>query len=135
MAKKLYVKNLAYSVTEDDLTRHFSSSGIVKYAKVLRDRETDRSRGSGFVEMATEEEARNAMFLLNGKELLGRVIFVEEARPMGEKPVRAFQPRPQYQPREYEQPQMTMHDAAWGAPEDRRQRRFEKRRPQSRWDD
>lgn len=134
MSKKLYVKNLAYAVTEDDLTRHFSSTGVVRYAKVLRDRETDRSRGSGFVEMATEQEAQNAISLLSGKELLGRSIFVEEARPMGQKPVRSSQPAPHYQ--EYEQPQMTMHDAAWGAPEDRRnKRKFEKRRTQSRWDD
>jgi RNA recognition motif-containing protein len=130
MSKKLYVKNLSYAVTENELSRHFSTVGKVLYTKVLRDRETNMSRGSGFVEMSTEQEAQAAMGL-SGGELLNRVIYVEEARPQvdrSERPVR--QPVRQFE--QYEQPKMTMHEPAYGdwqsADRPSRRKRFDKRR-------
>jgi RNA recognition motif-containing protein len=81
MATKLFVGSLAYSVTDDTLRAAFEEAGTVESAKVISDRETGRSRGFGFVEMATEEEAQNAIKLLNEKELDGRRIIVNEARP------------------------------------------------------
>jgi cold-inducible RNA-binding protein len=81
MATKLFVGSLAYSVTDDTLRTAFEEAGTVESAKVITDRETGRSRGFGFVEMATEEEAQNAVKLLNEKELDGRRIIVNEARP------------------------------------------------------
>ena len=81
MATKLFVGSLAYSVTDEELRSSFEEAGTVDSAKVITDRETGRSRGFGFVEMATEEEAQNAVKLLNEKELGGRRIIVNEARP------------------------------------------------------
>lgn len=81
MATKLFVGSLAYSVTDETLRTAFEEAGTVESAKVITDRETGRSRGFGFVEMATEEEAQNAVKLLNEKELDGRRIIVNEARP------------------------------------------------------
>ena len=81
MATKLFVGSLAYSVTDEELRTAFEEAGTVDSAKVITDRETGRSRGFGFVEMATEEEAQNAVKLLNEKELGGRRIIVNEARP------------------------------------------------------
>ena len=133
MAKKLYVKNLAYSVTEDDLYQHFGTIGQVKYAKILRERDTNRSRGSGFIEMSSDDECSRAIMELSGKPLLGRNIFVEEAR---DRPMAPRQPRPQqqaYRPayQEYDQPDMTMH-TEWAQQYDqqdtRRKTRFQDRR-------
>lgn len=76
----MYVSNLGFHTTEDDLRKLFEPFGQVASAKVITDRETGRSRGFGFVEMASGDEANKAMGDLNGKELEGRVISVSVAR-------------------------------------------------------
>lgn len=82
MAKKLYVGGLSYSTTEDGLRKYFSQAGTVETATVITDKMSGRSKGFGFVEMATDEEARKAVEMFNGKELDGRNLTVNEARPM-----------------------------------------------------
>ena len=82
MAKRLYVGNLPYSTNEDSLKSLFSEAGTVESAKVITDKFSGRSKGFGFVEMATDEEAQNAISTLNGRDLEGRNITVSEARPM-----------------------------------------------------
>jgi cold-inducible RNA-binding protein len=81
MSTKLYVGNLSFRTTSDDLREAFSVAGTVESASVIEDRETGRSRGFGFVEMATPEEAQAAIAQLNGKELGGRNLTVNEAKP------------------------------------------------------
>ena len=83
MAKRLYVGNLAYSVTEADLRETFTEMGTVADVKVVLDRESGRPRGFAFVEMSTDEEAAKAMGTLNGREIQGRAISVSEARERG----------------------------------------------------
>ncbi len=82
MAKKLYVGGLSYSTTEDTLKNFFSEAGTVDTATVIMDRMSGRSKGFGFVEMSTDEEAQKAVEMFNGKELDGRTLTVNEARPM-----------------------------------------------------
>ncbi|MCD6410341.1 RNA-binding protein [bacterium] len=82
MSKKLFVGNLSYDTTEDGLKDFFSQAGTVEEATIILNRATGRSKGFGFVEMSTEEEAQNAVASLNGQELDGRNVVVEEARPM-----------------------------------------------------
>jgi RNA recognition motif-containing protein len=84
MPRKLYVGNLAYGVTEEDLASSFGEVGDCISAKVVRDQYSGSSRGFGFVEMATDEEAQEAIRKLNGLELNGRNIVVQEARPRRE---------------------------------------------------
>jgi len=84
MGKKLYVGSLSYDVTSADLQKEFSQFGTVVSADVIADRGTGRSKGFGFVEMGTDEEARAATDAMNGKELAGRAIIVNEARPRPE---------------------------------------------------
>jgi RNA recognition motif-containing protein len=81
MAMKLYVGGLAYSVTEQELEDHFASCGKVLSAAVIKDRDSGQSKGFGFVEMEDEEAGKKAIAELNGKELSGRSIMVNEARP------------------------------------------------------
>lgn len=81
MAKKLFVGGLSYDTTEDALKDTFSKAGTVESATIIYDRKLGRSKGFGFVEMATEEEAQKAIEMFNGKELEGRNITVNEARP------------------------------------------------------
>ena len=81
MSTKLYVGNLSFRVTSEDLQEHFSTAGEVQSANVVMDRETGRSRGFGFVEMATEDGANNAIAQFNGAEYDGRNLVVNEARP------------------------------------------------------
>lgn len=81
MNKKLYVGGLPYAVTEDRLQEIFSAHGTVESARVITDRFTGRSRGFGFVEMSSEEEAQTAIDSLNGSDLEGRTLTVNEARP------------------------------------------------------
>ena len=81
MAKKLYVGNLPYSVDDEALHQHFAQFGAVDSAKVITDRETGRSKGFGFVEMADDSAAMSAIEKGNGIELSGRAINVSEARP------------------------------------------------------
>jgi RNA recognition motif-containing protein len=81
MGTKLYVGNLSFRVSSDDLFEHFSQAGQVESANVVQDRETGRSRGFGFVEMASEDEANGAIAQFNGQEYDGRNLVVNEARP------------------------------------------------------
>ena len=81
MATKLYVGNLSFQTTSDELRDHFAQAGAVESASVVEDRMTGRSRGFGFVEMASPEEATAAIEQLNGKEFGGRNLTVNEARP------------------------------------------------------
>ncbi len=82
MGKKLYVGNLPFTATDQDLNDMFSQTGQVTSAKVIMDRESGRSKGFGFVEMNTDEEAANAVTQFNGADFNGRPIVVNEARPM-----------------------------------------------------
>jgi RNA recognition motif-containing protein len=81
---KLYVGNLSYSTTEDDLRDAFAAYGQPESVKVIMDRDSGRSKGFGFVEFADDQQARAAMSALNGKELGGRTLTVNEARPREE---------------------------------------------------
>jgi len=81
MATKLFVGGLPYSVTDDQLRDLFAAVGTVESAKVIIDREANRSKGFGFVEMSNDDEAKAAIAQLNGKEVEGRNITVNEARP------------------------------------------------------
>lgn len=88
MAKKLYVGGLSYNTTEGTLKETFSAAGTVESATVIIDKMTGRSKGFGFVEMSSDEEAQKAIETFNGKELDGRSITVNEARPMEARPPR-----------------------------------------------
>jgi RNA recognition motif-containing protein len=81
MSTKLYVGNLAFQTTSQELQELFASAGTVESAAVVEDRDTGRSRGFGFVEMSTKEEATSAIDQFNGKELGGRALKVNEAKP------------------------------------------------------
>ncbi len=81
MGKKLYVGNLPYSATEQVLIDTFSQCGVVESAKIIVDRETGRSKGFGFVEMATDDEAAEAIKAFHGADYSGRSLTVNEARP------------------------------------------------------
>jgi cold-inducible RNA-binding protein len=81
MNNKLYVGNLAYSVRDNDLASHFGAFGDVNSAKVMMERDTGRSKGFGFVEMATAEQAQAAIDALHGQPLQGRALTVNVARP------------------------------------------------------
>jgi RNA recognition motif-containing protein len=81
VAKKLYVGNLPYGVTDGDLQNLFEPHGAVQSAQVIMDRDTGRSKGFGFVEMTTDAEATAAIAALHGKEIDGRALTVNEARP------------------------------------------------------
>ncbi|HYE01793.1 MAG TPA: RNA-binding protein [Phycisphaerales bacterium] len=82
---KLYVGNLAFSMTDSELQQAFAQHGAVTSASVVMDRETGRSRGFGFVEMPNDEEARQAIEQMNGQQLGGRALVVNEARPREER--------------------------------------------------
>jgi RNA recognition motif-containing protein len=82
MGKKLYVGNLPFSATDDSLMEVFSQAGQVESAKIITDRDTGRSKGFGFVEMSTDEEAQQAITKFNGVDFEGRSLTVTEARPM-----------------------------------------------------
>ena len=81
MGKKLYVGTLSYDVKKNDLEQMFAAHGTVTSAQVITDRETQRSKGFGFVEMGTDQEAQAAIAALNGKSIEGRALTVNEARP------------------------------------------------------
>lgn len=82
MSQKIYVGNLGYSVTNETLSEKFSQFGSVTSAKVIIDRDTNRSKGFGFVEMSSSSEASKAIQNLNGSEFEGRQMNVSEAKPM-----------------------------------------------------
>ena len=84
MGKKLYVGNLSYNTGDSNLQELFAPFGTVSSAQVIMDRETGRAKGFGFVEMGTDQEASAAIAALNGKEIDGRAITVNEARPKTE---------------------------------------------------
>jgi RNA recognition motif-containing protein len=84
MGKKLYVGNLTYGVTDSTLSQLFEAHGTVQSAQVIMDRDTGRSKGFGFVEMGSDQEAQAAIQALNGKEMDGRALTVNEARPKTE---------------------------------------------------
>jgi RNA recognition motif-containing protein len=84
MGKKLYVGNLTYGVTDSTLLQMFEPHGTVQSAQVMMDRDTGRSKGFGFVEMGSDQEAQAAIAALNGKEVDGRSLTVNEARPRTE---------------------------------------------------
>ncbi|MBW8065470.1 MAG: RNA-binding protein [Nitrospira sp.] len=86
MSTKLYVGSLPYSTTEQELSELFAQHGSVQSAKVITDRYTGQSRGFGFVEMATSEEAQKAITALNGMAMGGRTLVVNEARPQEKRP-------------------------------------------------
>lgn len=90
MAKKLYVGGLPYSTTDTELKDAFSKAGAVSSAIVIMDKMTGRSKGFGFVEFASDEDAQKAIDMWNGKDFGGRSITVNEARPMEDRPRRDF---------------------------------------------
>ena len=88
MAKKIFVGGLSYETTDATLKETFSQAGTVESATVITDKMSGRSKGFGFVEMSTEEEAKKAIETLNGKEIDGKNVTVNEARPMEARPPR-----------------------------------------------
>ena len=89
MNKKLYVGGLSYTVTDSQLQALFASHGTVESAKVVMDRDSDRSRGFGFVEMSTQEEAEKAIASLNGTQHEGRSLTVNISKPREDRPARS----------------------------------------------
>lgn len=90
MEKKLYVGGLSYDTKEDALKDLFSKAGTVDSATIIMDKFSGKSKGFGFVEMSSEEEAKKAIEMFNGKELDGRNIVVDEAKPMEKRPFKKF---------------------------------------------
>jgi len=90
MNTKLYVGGISYDATDADLKDFFSTAGNVVSATIIMDRMSGRSKGFGFVEMSSADEAQNAISTLDGKEMMGRSIKVSEARPMEDRPKRSF---------------------------------------------
>ncbi|KKR20840.1 MAG: Glycine-rich RNA-binding protein GRP1A [Parcubacteria group bacterium GW2011_GWE2_39_37] len=88
MSKKLYVGGLSYGTTDEALKEAFSQAGSVVSATIIMDKMSGRSKGFGFVEYATDEEAQAAIAMFNGKEFDGRTLTVNEARPMEARPPR-----------------------------------------------
>ena len=88
VSKKLYVGNLSYTTTDETLKEAFAQVGAVSSANVIMDKMSGRSRGFGFVEMENDDDATKAVEVMNGKEVDGRPIVVNEARPMTERPPR-----------------------------------------------
>lgn len=93
MSKKLYVGNLPWSMSDDDLKKAFEPMGTVTSASIIKDRATGRSKGFGFVEMENDADADNAISQMHNSEIEGRKIIVNEARPMTERPPRRFEDR------------------------------------------
>jgi RNA recognition motif-containing protein len=100
MSKKIYVANLPYTVTSNDLKMTFSEIGKVVDARVITDRETGKSKGFAFVEMENEEDGKKAIQELNGGELSGRTLVVKEAQPQAPRGDRPRTERTSYAPRE-----------------------------------
>ena len=88
MAAKLFVGSLSFNVTEDQLKELFETMGTVVSTAIIMDRDTNRSKGFGFVEMSTDQEAEAAVNSLNGKDLDGRALVVNIARPKEDRPAR-----------------------------------------------
>jgi len=90
MQNKLYVGNLPWSASDDSLKSFFAAAGTVQSAQVITDRDSGRSKGFGFVEMSTDEEAQKAIEMFNGKDMDGRPIVVNIARPKEDRGPRNF---------------------------------------------
>ncbi|MBI4471465.1 MAG: RNA-binding protein [Acidobacteria bacterium] len=90
MGKKLYVGNLPFNANDESLQEIFSQAGTVQSAKIITDRDTGRSKGFGFVEMSTDQEAAEAIQRFNGADYGGRAMTVAEARPMAPREDRGF---------------------------------------------
>ena len=88
MANKIYVGSLSFDTTEDTLKDLFSQAGTVNSVSIIMDKFSGRSKGFAFVEMSSEEEAKKAIKMFSGKEVDGRNIVVDEAKPMAKKPFR-----------------------------------------------
>jgi RNA recognition motif-containing protein len=88
--KKLYVGNISFQATEDDLRELFAKSGDVESVKMITDQFTGKPKGFGFVEMATEEDAKNAITALNGTTFMDRAVTVAEAKPQQPREKRSF---------------------------------------------
>ena len=88
MSKRLFVGSLAWGTTDATLKKHFEQAGAVESAAVIMDKMSGRSKGFGFVEMSTDEEANAAIAMWDGKELDGRTVKVNEARPLEDRPPR-----------------------------------------------
>src|SRR5205809_1498926 len=86
MGRKLYVGNLSYNVTDGELAKMFEAHGTVASAQVIQDRDTGRSKGFGFVQMGSDQEAQAAIAALNGQDNDGRALTVNEAKPREERP-------------------------------------------------
>ena len=86
MENKLYVGNLPYAATEDDIKNHFSQAGTVTSVALIIDRASGRAKGFGFVELSTAEEAQKAISMFNGQDFMGRAITVNVAKPREDKP-------------------------------------------------
>ena len=87
---KLYVGNLSFNTSNQDLNDLFGAIGAVESTNIIEDRETGRSRGFGFVEMSSDDEAKAAIEKLNGKDLNGRAVMISEARPQEPREQRSF---------------------------------------------
>jgi RNA recognition motif-containing protein len=86
MAARLFVGNLPFTTTENDLQDHFGQAGAVAGVNIMQDRATGRSRGFAFVEMGSQEDATKAISMFHGKDFQGRALTVNEARPREERP-------------------------------------------------
>ncbi len=86
MENKLYVGNLPYAASEEDIKTHFSQAGTVTSVALIIDRASGRAKGFGFVELSTDEEAQKAISMFNGQDFMGRSITVNVARPREERP-------------------------------------------------
>jgi RNA recognition motif-containing protein len=86
MENKLYVGNLPYAASEDDLKEHFSKAGTVTSVALIKDRATGRAKGFGFVEMSSADEAQKAISMFHGQDFMGRSITVNVARPREDRP-------------------------------------------------
>jgi RNA recognition motif-containing protein len=86
MSAKLFVGNLTFTATENDLQDHFGQAGVVVSVNIMQDRVTGRSRGFAFIEMASKEEAEKAIQMFHSKDFQGRALTVNEARPREERP-------------------------------------------------
>ena len=86
MSAKLFVGNLTFTATENDLQDHFAQAGVVVSVNIMQDRMTGRSRGFAFIEMASKEEAEKAIQMFHAKDFQGRPLTVNEARPREERP-------------------------------------------------
>jgi RNA recognition motif-containing protein len=104
MSSKLYVGGLPWGTGDEQLAQAFARAGTVVSAVVIKDKFTGRSKGFGFVEMGSEQDAQSAIEMFHGKDFEGRVLTVNEARPMEERPRKSYGPAPFSQNRRFDGP-------------------------------